>query len=165
MRHEVKTFSPHRPGDTAMNLAPRLIWIASMVTAVLTGCMSSENRNGEPVRVELQATRNNVGRIGYATLSPIGETTGVNAFVSGVQGSLRPVRLYTYIYTGSCSQMGAKPVYELNDRVTTHRTKAGWEYSRTAPVPLSELRSTKHALLVRSSPPEGSAALFCGDIP
>jgi hypothetical protein len=145
-----------------MNLSFRLIWAASMAAAALTGCVSGGSN--ETGRVDLQATRNNTGHIGYATLSATGETTGVEVFVNGVQGFLRPVRLYTYIYTGTCSAMGAKPVYELNDRVTTQRTSAGWQYSRTAPVALSVLRSTSHVLLLRNSPEEGSVDLFCGEI-
>jgi hypothetical protein len=153
---------PHRQGGTAMNLSLRLIWTASICIAALAGCAGSANE--ETGRVDLQATGNNSGHIGYATLSAVGKTAGVEVFVNGVQGFLRPVRLYTYIYTGTCSAMGAKPVYEMNDQVTTQRTQAGWQYSRTAQVPLKDLRSTSHVLLLRSSPEEGSVDLFCGEI-
>lgn len=147
-----------------MKCASRSILIMSLFAAVLAGCTGGGNQSSNTGRVDLQATGSNAGHIGYATLSALGETTGVEVFVNGVQGFLRPVRLYTYIYTGTCSAMGAKPVYSMNDQVTTRRTQAGWEYSRTAQVSLKDLRSTSHVLLLRSSPEEGSVDQFCGEI-
>lgn len=139
-----------------------------LLALTLTGCTSNGGGAGEHIQVKLAGTAKNAGRIGQATLSPRGELTDVSAFVSGVPfGVTLPVRLFAYIYPGSCQQLGAQPAYELNNTVLTeHKGSAdGWRLSRTAKVPLATLRSQPHALVLRTSPSDGGQNIFCGDIP
>ncbi|MDG9925273.1 MULTISPECIES: hypothetical protein [unclassified Pseudomonas] len=136
-----------------------------LLAFALSGCAS--NGGGDHVQVKLAGTAKNAGRIGQATLSPRGELTDVSAFISGVPfGTTLPVRLYAYIYLGSCQQPGAQPVYELNNTVLTdHRGSAdGWRLSRTAKVALTTLRAEPHALILRTPPSDGGQDIFCGDI-
>jgi hypothetical protein len=92
--------------------------------------------------------------------------------VSGVPLALssRPVHLYTFIHEGSCSNLGAQPAYALLDRVLAQSTGGGrstggpFTIANTAPLPVERLRSAGHALVVRTSPADGSREIFCGDI-
>lgn len=135
---------------------------ALMLTASLLGCTSSSSHG---VNVTLNATRQNAGQIGNVTLSDWGKETGLSFFVSGVpNGASLPLRLYSFIYKGSCQQPGAV-AYEMNDKVNTERQAVrGWSFSRSAPVALSELVSGGYSIVVRSAATDGNTDLFCGDI-
>jgi hypothetical protein len=133
-----------------------------LVTASLFGCATSSNKS---VSVKLDATRQNSGHIGNVALSDWGKQTGLSFFVSGVpNGVVLPLRLYSFIYKGSCAQPG--PVaYEMNDKVNTERQPVGgWTFSRSVPVPLSELLASDHAIVVRTAATDGNVDIFCGDI-
>jgi len=139
---------------------------ATLLAFVLSGCTSQGG--GEHVQMRLSGTAKNAGRIGQATLSPRGELTDVSIFVSGVPfGVTLPVRLFAYVYPGSCAARGAQPSYALNNTVLTeHRGSAdGWRLSRIAKVPLATLRTAPHALVLRTSASDGGYEIFCGDIP
>lgn len=121
----------------------------------------------ELLEVRLNATPMNAGRIAQATLVPRGDETSISFVISGVPSfTTRPVRLYTFIYPGSCAHPGISPAYELNDRVTTERHFRGdvWRMSRAAPVPLSTLRAGDYSLVLRTTPADGNVDIFCGDI-
>lgn len=136
---------------------------ALLVTASLFGC-STTSEHG--VTMPLTATRHNAGQIASTTLTSWDkQITGFSFFISGVPtGSSLPLRVYTFIYKGSCQQPG--PVaYEMNDQVTTERVAtSGWTFERSAPVAMSILLSGGYSIVVRSVPEDGNADLFCGDI-
>jgi hypothetical protein len=86
--------------------------------------------------------------------------------LSGLPSYLvRPVRLYTYIYRGSCAQLPASAAYELNDVVVPFRQWAPpFALHKSVPLPPNELRSGGYSVVVRSGPVDGNIGLFCGDI-
>lgn len=135
---------------------------ALMLTASLFGCATSTHQG---VNVPLVATRQNAGQIGSATLSDWGKQTGVSFIISGVpSGASLPLRLYAFIYKGSCQQPGPE-AYALNDRVTTERQAIrGWTFSRSAPVAMPVLLSGDYSIVVRSAATDGNGDIFCGDI-
>ncbi|MCW8277486.1 hypothetical protein IMF27_19200 [Pseudomonas sp. PCH199] len=135
---------------------------ALMLTAGLLGCTTSSHQG---VSVPLVAARQNAGQIGNVTLSDWGKETGLSFFISGVPtGASLPLRLYSFIYKGSCQQPGAV-AYEMNDRVTTERQPIrGWTFSRSAPVAMPVLLSGDYSIVVRSASTDGNRDIFCGDI-
>jgi hypothetical protein len=129
---------------------------------------------GDVVTVVLQATPRNAGQIGRAFLIAQGSQTRVQVEVSGVppQVSSRPVHLYTFIYEGTCYQRSAQPAFSLLGRVLAQSpassgiVPAGGPFtiSNTAPVPLEKLRREAHAIVVTTSPADGSVEIFCGAV-
>ena len=78
---------------------------------------------------------------------------------------MRPVRLYTYIYQGSCDQLAAAPAYDLNEVVApSRRSGPPFTMNKSVPLPLTQLRSGGYSVVVRASPVDGDVDLFCGDI-
>jgi hypothetical protein len=133
-----------------------------MVIASLFGCTTSADHG---VSIPLVATRHNTGQIGNVTLASWDKQTGFSFFISGVpSGASLPLRLYTFIYKGSCQQPG--PVaYAMNDHVNTERQAIrGWAFSRSAPVAMQALLSGGYSVVVRSAPDSGNVDIFCGDI-
>ncbi|HSC82219.1 MAG TPA: hypothetical protein VLC30_01250 [Pseudomonas sp.] len=144
-----------------MHPAARTLLLALALSACATSAAA------EYVQIKLKATQRNAGNIGQATLVPRGELTDVSATISGVPiGMTYPVRLYVYIYPGSCSQLGAQPAYALNRTVQTYRQGSAdvWQLSRSAAVPLTRLLATPHALVLRTPPADGNQDIFCGAI-
>lgn len=143
-----------------MNL--RYSLAALMLTASLYGCTTS---TGQSVNVPLNATRQNSGQIGNVVLSPWDTKTGFSFFISGApSGASLPLRLYSFVYKGSCQQPG--PVaFAMNDQVNTERQPIrGWTFSRDAPVALPVLLSEEHSIVVRTAATDGNVDIFCGDI-
>lgn len=137
-----------------------------LFASILAGCANPPA--SEHVQVRLVGTAKNAGKTGHATLSSRGELTDLSAFVSGVPyGVTLPVRLFAYLYPGNCDKRGMQPSYALNNIVLTeHRSSAdGWRISRIGQVPLATLRTTPHALILRTAPTDGSQDIFCGEIP
>lgn len=144
-----------------MNRTP---WLALVVAVgTISGCAST----GEIVDVPLNATPQNAEHIARATLSPAGNQTGILLTVGGVPHDLAvPSRLVTAIYAGSCEHMSAQPAYQTHQANSVDypsmapRTRL-WAQ---APVTLGELSKGDYALLVSTSPADGSRPLFCGKI-
>ncbi|MCY1391480.1 hypothetical protein D3C76_161520 [compost metagenome] len=142
----------------------RTSWLALVVAiGAISGCA---NRT-EIVDVPLDATPQNAEHVARATLSPVGNQTSIWLTVGGVPQDLAvSSRLDTAIYAGSCQQLGAQPAYKTHQansvdyRSLAPRTQQ-WAQ---APVALSELAKGDYALLVRTSPADGSRPLFCGNI-
>ncbi|MBV4519332.1 hypothetical protein KVG88_04605 [Pseudomonas sp. SWRI74] len=135
---------------------------ALLVITSLFGCATSSKQS---VFVNLDATRQNVGQIGNVTLSDWDKQTGLSFFISGAPtGASLPLRLYSFINKGSCQQPG--PVaYAMNDKVNTERQPIrGWTFSRSVPVPLHDLMSSEHYIVVRTAATDGNVDIFCGDI-
>lgn len=133
-----------------------------VITASLLGCATSSTTS---VNVPLVATRQNAGQIGSVTLTDWDKQTGLSFFISGApSGVTLPLRLYTFIYRGSCQKRG--PVaYAMNDLVNTKRQPIrGWTLSRVAPVALPTLLSGEYSIVVQTAATDGSVDIFCGDI-
>lgn len=144
-----------------MNRTP---WLALVV---VVGAISGCANRAEIVDVPLSATPLNAQHVARATLSPAGDQTSILLTVGGVpQDMAVPSRLDTAIYAGSCQQLGASPAYETHqaNSVDYPSMAARTRHWAQAPVALSELAKGEYALLVRTSPADGSRPLFCGDI-
>lgn len=145
---------------------------ALALAAALASC--ADRLEDGVVSVPLAATSRNAGEIGQAYLIPRGPVTDVIVDVSGVPPlvATRPVHLYTFLYGGRCDDLPPKPLYALTDRVlaqsvrTTAITPVGGPFriANTAPFPLETLRRGPHAIVIRTSPADGSVDIFCGNI-
>ncbi|MCY1203885.1 hypothetical protein D9M71_139010 [compost metagenome] len=149
-----------------MNAARLLALI--LISICFVGCASpSGSARDEVLGVRLKATQQNAGHIAQATLAPRGDETTISLVVGGVPPYVsRPVRLYTFIYPGTCARRGTAPAYELNRTLTTEQQFRGdvWRLSKSAPVPLSTLRAGDYSLVLRTTPADGNYDIFCGDI-
>ncbi len=135
-----------------------------VLVGLLGGCAGGAE-DADVLTIRLKATQQNAGSIGQASLVGRGDVTGISYVISGVpDGASRPLRLYNFIYPGSCAELGAEPAYSMNDTTQTTLTSTGWMMSREVPVNLDTLRAGSHALVVRTSPADLSVDIFCGDI-
>lgn len=139
-----------------------------MVAVGLCACASpAGDARKERVEVKLNATPRNAGHIAQATLVPRGDETSISMVIGGVPSyTTRPVRLYTFIYPGTCTSRGPSPAYGLNNTLITDRRYRGgvWWMSKSAPVPLSTLQASDYSLVLRTTPADGNYDIFCGDI-
>jgi hypothetical protein len=116
----------------------------------------------------------NAGEVGKAFLCPQGDATVVTIEVSGLAVTVTPpVQLIMAVYEGRCGSLGAKPkftldkvvqVTEINSPTTMIPTKGPFRLTNTAPVPLSQLTGSPHALVVRTSPGDMNREVFCGNL-
>lgn len=141
----------------------RIPLTAILVTASLLGCSSSSKHS---MTLPLTATHQNAGQIANTTPTAVNNETNFDFYISGAppEGTTLPLRVYTFVNKGSCQQPG--PVaFDMNNRITTQRTaEAGWAFYRSAPIPVPDLMSGKYAVVVRTTPEDGSIDIFCGDI-
>ena len=150
-------------------MAPKS-WLTPLIVAgAIQGCSTPPVDGGgdQPVSVPLAAGPHNVGQLGQATLTASGDGTAISFFIGGVPaGTTRPLHLYPFLYPGSCQRLGAMPAYEMNETVTTNPVARwrGWTFSRRVPVAPSALRAGGYAIVVRTSPADGSLDIFCGDL-
>jgi hypothetical protein len=116
--------------------------------------------------IKLKGSQWNASAIGNAIFVATDETSQVTIVMGGISKFIsRPVRIYTYIYPGSCGNLGEAPAYELNDtKITNSKGNNAWDVSKRIPVALSSLLENDYALVIRSTPPDGNRDLFCGDI-
>lgn len=128
--------------------------------------MAAEHSPDGEFHIELKASSRNQGKMAWAFFAANGDSTSMVLKVSGVPSYLvRPVRLYTYLYRGSCAQLPESAAYELNEVVVPLRQWAPpFTLNKSVPLPANELRSGGYSVIVRSSPPDGSIDLFCGEI-
>jgi|TARA_B110000503_G_scaffold5014_1_gene6642 hypothetical protein len=138
--------------------------LVSAVAGLLVGCAGAAG-DKEVLTIRLQGGQQNAASIAQASLVGRGDITDITYLIGGVPvGVSRPVQLYTFIYSGSCARLSAKPAYSMNNTVQTIPTVSGWRLLREVPVALRALLSEPHALLVRTSPADGNTDIFCGDI-
>jgi hypothetical protein len=145
----------------------RLRWVTALAAlAASAGVMTAEGRSDGGFQITLKASLRNQGEMAWASFAPNGDSTAMVLNVGGVpSGFVRPVRLYTYIYRGSCAQLPASPAYELNEVVVpTRRSGPPFTLNKSVQLPSNELRSGGYSVVVRASPPDGNIDLFCGDI-
>ena len=128
------------------------------------GCAGAAG-DKEVLTIRLQAGQQNASSIAQVSLVGRGDVTGITFHIVGVPaGVSRPLQLYTFIYSGTCTQLSAEPAYSMNNTTQTTPTDSGWVLSRQVPVALSDLLSESHALLVRTSPADRNIDIFCGVI-
>ncbi len=139
--------------------------LAAVASAGLLVACAGTSGDKEILTVRLHAGPQNAGAIAEATLVDRGNATAITYQISGVPaGVSRPLQLYTFIYSGTCGQLSAEPVYSMNSTTQATPTATGWMLSREAPVAFGDLTAAPHALLVRTSPADRSIDIFCGDI-
>ena len=139
----------------------------ALVAGAICGCASTGTK--DVFNVRLIAGPQNAGQIGEASFASQGDATNIVLTLSGVPERVtRPVHLYTYIYEGTCGNLGPKPVYSLNEVVlaaaTTSPGGPGFTLNKLAPVPLQKLRSGGYAIAVRTQAPDLDQEMFCGNI-
>jgi hypothetical protein len=99
-----------------------------------------------------------------------GDSTMINLTITGVPPWVaRPIQLFTFVYAGSCAKRDATPAYALNDTVQMNgRNSVGvsgpFTIAKTVPAPIATLRSGEYAIVLRTSPADGSWDIFCGDM-
>lgn len=146
-------------------------WLALLaIPACLTVCAvpSEYGENREVVRIQLVASRDNAGEIATVFLTPLKQDeTSLSFVIGGVSNRVtRPLRLFTYIYSGSCATPAAQPTFDMNQTVVPHLdTPFGpWRLSKKVPISLTALLAGQYAVVIRAGPKDGSIDLFCGDI-
>jgi hypothetical protein len=139
--------------------------LALVVAVGISGC--STVPDSQVTNVPMNATPINAGNIARPVMMPDGHATALWFAVSGESmGTALPGRLQAYIYPGSCTNLGAKPAYDLNDGPNARfYSSAGFQYFwKSAPVAVETLRAGGYALVVRQSPADGNQSLFCGNL-
>ena len=137
-------------------------WALAAMVGMLAGCASGDGSRF--VSLTLQATQENAGAIGQVALVDQRGRTGLDFFISGRPTfTPRPVNLLTFIYPGSCAALGDKAAYALNRTSQTTRAGGGWQFSRTAPVSLQELREGDFAVVLQTTPAGHSLIIFCAN--
>ena len=158
-------------------LARQSILMAATIASLhlMWGCTAS-NRAAEAstMTVRLSATGMNAGQVGKAFLRPQGDATVVTIEVSGLSvAATPPVQLYMAVFEGRCGSLGPRPKYALDKVVLVTETnnptalvpaRGPFSLTNTAPAPLSQLTSSPHALVVRTSPMDLNLEVFCGNL-
>ncbi|GAB6403661.1 hypothetical protein [Pseudomonas sp. MHK4] len=145
----------------------KIVSSLALVVAVgsIFGC--STVPDSQVSNVPLNATSINAGNIARPIMMSDGKATVFWFAVSGESmGSALPGRLEAYIYSGSCTSLGAKPAYDMNDGPNARfYSAASHQYFwKSAPVAVETLRAGSYALVVRESPADGHQAIFCGNL-
>ena len=136
---------------------------ALLITASLLGCTNSSSQS---MNLPLTATHRNPGQIANTTLTGVGNQTNFDFYITGVTtGTILPPRIYTFVNKGSCQQPGAV-AFAMNDKVNTEPSAGtnGWTFYRSAPITMPDLLAGKYSVVVRTSPEDGNADIFCGDV-
>jgi len=158
-------------------LARRSILMAATLASLhgMWGCTAS-NRAAEAstTTIPLSATGMNAGQVGKAFLRPQGDATVVTIEVSGLSVTATPpVQLYMAVFEGRCGSLGPRPRYaldkvvlvtEINNPTSLAPARGPFRLTNTAPAPLSQLTSSPHALVVRTSPADLNREVFCGNL-
>ena len=134
-----------------------------LLAVLLSGCAGSTGSNF--VDVTLNATAANRGQTGMVGLVDKGDSTSLNFTIGGVpSGVSLPLQLLSFIYPGSCANLGAQPAYSRNSDTQVFQEQAGWIMSKQAPVSLATLMAGSYAVVVSTSTADGGQNIFCGDI-
>lgn len=153
-------------------MSTKILMASSVVAALACGCAgpSESRRNADQVTISLAAAEQNRGQVSNAVLSPQGDRTSMLINISNVPPwVVRPVQLFTFIFEGSCAKRAASPAYSLNDVVLAgvagaSGTSGPFTLVKEVPAPLAKLTSGGYAIVIRTSPADGSVDMFCGDI-
>ena len=124
--------------------------------------------------VQLSATGMNAGQTGKAFLRPQSDATVVTIEVSGLSvATTSPLQLYMAVFEGRCGALAPSPKYMLDKVVLvtdpnnpTSLSSGGGPFrlTNTAPATLTQLTSSPHALVVRTSPADLNREVFCGNL-
>jgi len=77
------------------------------------------------------------------------------------------------VFEGRCGSLGPRPRYaldkvvlvtEINNPTSLAPARGPFRLTNTAPAPLSQLTSSPHALVVRTSPADLNREVFCGNL-
>ena len=147
-------------------------WLASVIAAALTcGCTgTADDRRSDTVSFMLQAGPRNAGETGRWFITAEGDRTLINLTITGVPPwVVRPIQLFTFVYSGSCAKRDATPAYALNDTVQVGAQSGiglsgPFTLAETLPIPMATLRSGEYAIVLRTSPADGNWDIFCGDM-
>jgi len=101
---------------------------------------------------------NDSGLSGTAELTARGQRTEVSMRIDGAVGE-HP----THIHTGTCDNLDPNPKYPLNN-VELNTTELVGTSDTVVDVPLDELLSTPHLILIHKSAEELNTYYACGDI-
>src|SRR5215212_5236458 len=101
---------------------------------------------------------NDSGLSGMAELTARRQRTEVSMQINGVVGE-NP----THIHTGTCDDLDPNPKYPLNN-VELNTTELVGTSDTVVDVPLDELLSTPHLILIHKSPEELNTYYACGNI-
>jgi hypothetical protein len=101
---------------------------------------------------------NDSGLSGTAELTARGKRTEVSMRINGVVG-VNP----THIHTGTCDDLDPNPQYPLNN-VELNTTELVGASDTVVDVPLDELLSTPHLILIHKSAEELNTYYACGNI-
>jgi hypothetical protein len=145
----------------------KIVSSLALVVAVgwISGC--STVPESQISNVTLDATRINAGHLAQATMMPMGNQTQFWFTVTGEpQGTSLPGYLNSYIYSGSCSNLGSKPAYDLNHGPNSgFASRAAFQsFWKSAPVSVDALRTGEYVLVVRQAPADGNQNIFCGKL-
>lgn len=143
----------------------KIALLVAALTGFMVGCAGPAG-DREVLTITLKGGQQNPSAIGQASLVGQGDVTGVTFLIGGMPPGLsRPLQLLTFIYSGTCAQLSAEPVYSMNTATETTATETGWRLSRQVPAALDDLLLAPHALLVRTSAVDRNLDVYCGDIP
>jgi hypothetical protein len=148
-----------------VNARPRLVTALVAATGAAVAMTAYAGPEGE-FQIKLNASLRNQGETAWAVFASNGDRTSMVLTLSGVPDYLvRPVRLYTDVYRGSCGQRPVSPAFELNQVVVPIRQPAPrFMLNKSLPLTIARLRSGDYSVVVRSSLVDGNIDLFCGDI-
>ncbi|SEI62081.1 hypothetical protein SAMN05192539_100337 [Paraburkholderia diazotrophica] len=141
-------------------------WLAHAAVLVC-GMGAAAAHAADTVNIPLRASAQNAGQTGSVALASQGSETSLLFIISGVtRTTTRPLRVYTFIYEGSCASHAEKPAYSMNQTLRpVNDTPAGpWRFSRSAPIAYDRLVGGNYAFVVRAGPWDGGMDLFCGEI-
>jgi hypothetical protein len=159
---------PQDDGEAMHTLLER-----SAIILALCGLPAGAARAAETVVVKLSATSYAAGEVGQATvIADNGATRLVLNFTGVPRNTTQPVHVYTYIYEGRCTELSAKPVYSLNDRVlvstpsgrTGYGARGPFRLLHSVPVGIDELLGGRYVLGLRTAPADGDYLIYCGEL-
>ncbi|MGJ7511462.1 hypothetical protein [Variovorax sp. GT1P44] len=156
---------------------PRSILLVTAIAGLylMWGCTTSHRAAEASTKtVQFSATGMNAGQIGRAFLRPQSDATVVTIEVSGLSvATTSPLQLYMAVFEGRCGALAPNPEYMLDKvvRVTDVNNPTSlvsgsgpFRLTNTAPATLTQLTSSPHALVVRTSPADMNREVFCGNL-
>jgi hypothetical protein len=151
--------------DRHMRASKRLVLVWVAIALAMTGGMAGvggvataqDEKAGDRASVAFTEL-NDSGLSGTAELTARGERTNVSMRINGAVGE-HP----THIHTGSCDDLDPNPKYPLNNVELNTTALVGMSDS-VVDVPLDEIISSDHLILIHRSPEELNTYYACGDV-
>ncbi|MEA2593672.1 MAG: hypothetical protein QOF01_141 [Thermomicrobiales bacterium] len=131
--------------------------LVPMAVLVVGPALSVGARDAERVTIKLYAL-NDSGVTGEATLTARGNKTNVDLTVTGLSGD-HP----NHVHVGNCDRPEPNPQYPLSDLVLNPSDPTG-RSETTVDVPLDDLLSSEHVILIHKSKEEIGVYVACADI-